>query len=196
MDNPNYPAAPVPAQPAYQAAVPAQPAAYPAQPAAYPHPAPSQAAYSPQAQNPAQYGLRVVDSLTANEFRVEINGQTMTGVFSVHGLTSFSLKLDENGRPVGVNYPPLVITKMVQQDSSLPFNAWVREAVQARGTVLPTREISVVAMDEGNETRRWVYHQAWISEVTFSDFDTALEYLVEEKIVIRHGGVEEIWPQR
>jgi phage tail-like protein len=159
-------------------------------------PAPSQATYSPQAQQPAQYGLRVVDSLTANEFRLEINGQVVSGVFSVHGLCAFSLKVDEAGKPVGINYPPLVITKMVQQDPSLPFNAWVREAVQARGTVLPTREIAIVALDEGAETRRWVYRNAWIAEVNFSDFDTASEYLVEEKITLRHNGVEEIWPQR
>lgn len=209
MDNPGSPLPPQqypPQQQPYQqpAAYPQQPAAYPPQqqPAAYPpqqptvaH-APSQAVYSPQAQNPAQYGIRAVDSLSANEFRVEINGQVATGIFAVNGLSSFSLKLDDNGKPVGYSYPSLVITKMVQQDPALPFNQWVREAIQARGTVLPTREIAIVAMDEGVETRRWVFRNAWISGVSFSDFDTALEYLIEEKITIQHGGVEEIWPQR
>lgn len=160
-----------------------------------PQHAPSQSAYSPQAQNPGQYGIRAVDSLTANEFHIEINGQIVTGIFAVSGLSSFSLKLDDS-KPVGFKYPSLLVTKMVQQDPNLPFNKWVREAIDARGTVLPTREISIVAMDEGAETRRWVYRNAWISHVEFSDFDTALEYLVEEKITIQHGGVEEIWPNR
>jgi phage tail-like protein len=181
MDNPANPSPPLPQQPAQQQQT-------------FQQPAPSQATFSPQAQNPAQYGVRVVDSLSANEFHIEINGQIVTGVFAVSGLTSFSLQVDDAGKPVGIKYPPLTITKMVQQDPILPFNAWVREAVQSRGSVLPTREIVVVAMDEGAETRRWVYSNAWISEVTFSDFDTALEYLVEEKITIRHGGVEERWP--
>jgi hypothetical protein len=136
-----------------------------------------------------------VDSLSANEFRVEINGQTVTGVFSVAGLCPFSIKVDDTGKPIGLNTPPLVLTKMVQQDPTLPFNAWVREAVQARGTILPTREITVVALDEGVETRRWVYRNAWVREVTFSDFDTALDYLVEEKITLHYQQVEEIWPQ-
>ena len=188
MDNPNNPSAPLPPQQyPQQQYQPQQPV---------PQPAPSQAQYSPQAQHPEQYGVRMVDSLSANEFHIEINGQIVTGVFAVSGVTPFKLHVDDNGKPVGVKYPPLVITKMVQQNPGLPFNSWVREAVQARGTVLPTREISVVAMDEGTETRRWIYHNAWISEVTFSDFDTALEYLVEEKITIQHGGVEEVWPNR
>ena len=190
MDNPANQTPPLPQQPGQQQQ-PEYQQPY-QQPAA--QPAPSQSSFSVQAQHPAQYGVRVVDSLSANEFHIEINGQVVTGVFAVSGLTPFSLQVDDNGKPVGIKYPPLVITKMVQQDPTLPFNAWVREAVQARGSVLPTREIAVVAMDEGLETRRWIYGNAWISEVSFSDFDTALEYLVEEKITIRHGGVEERWP--
>lgn len=188
-------------QPQYQQQYPPQQAqqpAYPPQQPAYPpQPQPSATpGFSPQAQNPAQYGIRAVDSLTANEFRVELNGMTVTGIFAVNGLATFTLKLDDDGKPTGFRYPPLLITKMVQQDPNLPFNQWVREAVQARGTVLPTRELAIVAMDEGVETRRWVYRNAWISSITFSDFDTALEYLVEEKITIQHGGVEEIWAAR
>lgn len=202
MQNPNNPAGPLPPQyppqqqPQYTQQAPYDPAAYQQvqQQPQMPQHAPSTATFSPQAQNPAQYGVRAVDSLSANEFKVEINGKVVSGIFAISGLSPFSLKLDDTGKPVGFNYPALVVTKMVQQDSTLPFNQWVREAIQARGTVLPTREIAVVAMDEGVETRRWVYRNAWISEIKFSDFDTALEYLVEEKITIQHGGVDEIWP--
>src|SRR5688500_28822 len=92
------------------------------QPYQAPQPAPSVAQYSPQAQNPGQYGIQTVDSLTANEFRLEINGQAAAGIFAVHGLSSFNLRLDENNKPTAFNYPPLVVTKMVQQDRNIPFN--------------------------------------------------------------------------
>lgn len=133
------------------------------------------------------------DSLSANEFIVEINGERVTGIFAVTGVSSYMLKL-QDGKPVGMDFPPITITKMVQQNSNLAFNQWTRETVAARGTRLPTRDISVVAMDEGVETRRWIYRNCWISSIQFSDFDTALDFLIEEKITIQHGGVEEVWP--
>jgi hypothetical protein len=139
--------------------------------------------------------IQAVDSLSANEFALEINGERATGVFAVSGLSSYKLKMSEDGRPVGMDFPPIIVTKMVQQDSSLPFNRWTRETVAARGTKLPTREVAVIALDEGVETRRWVYRNAWISAIVFSDFDSALNFLVEEKVTIQHGGVEEVWPQ-
>lgn len=141
----------------------------------------------------AGQGIQAVDSLSSNEFVVELNGQRVTGIFSVTGLSSYSLKI-EDGKPVGMEYPSLVVTKMVQQDASLAFNQWTRETVAARGTRLPTRDIAIVAMDEGVETRRWVYRNCWISNIAFSDFDTALDFLIEERITIEHGGVEEVWP--
>lgn len=140
-------------------------------------------------------GIQAVDSLSSNEFVLEINNQRVSGVFSVTGLSSYALKL-EDGKPVGMEYPPLMITKMVQQDATLVFNEWTRETVAARGTRLPTRDLSIVAMDEGMETRRWVYRNCWISNIEFSDFDTGLDFLIEEKITVQHGGVEEVWPNR
>lgn len=140
-------------------------------------------------------GIQAVDSLSSNEFVLEINSERVTGVFSVSGLSSYALKL-EDGKPVGMEYPPVLVTKMVQQDASLVFNEWTRETVAARGTRLPTRDVSIVAMDEGVETRRWVYRNCWISNIDFSDFDTGLDFLIEEKITLQHGGVEEVWPNR
>lgn len=148
--------------------------------------------YHQQAKAQGQ-GIQAVDSLSSNEFVVEIAGERATGIFSVSGLSSYSLKL-EAGKPVGLEYPPLVITKMVQQDASLQFNQWTRETVAARGTRLPTRDVAVVAMDEGVETRRWIYRNCWISNIEFSDFDTDKEFLIEERITIQHGGIEEVWP--
>ena len=88
---------------------------------------------------------------------------------------------------------PLTITKMVQQDPNLPFNQWTRETLE-NPTSKVTRAIAVVAMDEGVETRRWVYKDAWISDILFSDFDMASDELIEEILVIQHGGVDEVWP--
>ncbi len=103
-------------------------------------------------------------------------------MFSVHGLTSFV---------AGGEIPPLTITKMVQRDPATPFNAWTRETMQ--GGHAP-RDIAVVAVDEGQETRRWVYKGAVITAIEFSDFDSAMSELVAERITIKAASVDEIWP--
>lgn len=134
-------------------------------------------------------GIHAIDSLSANEFRVEINGDVATGIFGVSGIHIRSVDLSA-GRLV---HKPLTITKMVQQDPTLPFNEWTRETL-ANPTQKVTRDIAVVAMDEGKETRRWVYKEAWISDIEFSDFDTASDELIAEKLLLQHSGVDEIWP--
>lgn len=152
--------------------------------------------YQSQARAAASgHGVQAVDSLSANEFAVEVNGERVTGVFAVTGLSSYHLKM-QDGKPVGMDFPTITITKMVQRDPNLPFNQWTRETVAARGTRLPTRDISIIALDEGVETRRWVYRNCWISSIHFSDFDTALDFLIEEKVTVQHGGVEEVWPSQ
>ena len=134
-------------------------------------------------------GIRAIDSLSANEFHVEIDGVIATGIFGVSGIAS--RRVDHNaGRLVN---QPITLTKMVQQDPKLPFNQWTRETL-ANPTGRVTRQIAVVAMDEGQETRRWVFKDAWISDISFSDFDTSRDELVEERLVIQHHGVEEVWP--
>lgn len=123
-----------------------------------------------------------IDSLSAYEFHVELDGQTVDGIFSVSGLASFMLDGD---------YPPVVISKMVQQHPENAFNVWTRETAAGQK---PTRDVAVVAMDEGVETRRWVYRAAYITQIAFSSFDTASSELVEERITIKAEGVDEIWP--
>ena len=136
-------------------------------------------------------GIQAIDSLSANEFRVEIDGVVATGIFGVSGMHIRSVDLTA-GRLVN---HPITIVKMVQQDPNLPFNQWTRETL-ANPTAKITREIAVVAMDEGIETRRWVYKNAWISDIAFSDFDSSRYELIEERLTIQHSGVEEIWPSR
>ncbi len=136
-----------------------------------------------------QETIQAVDSLSANEFQVEIEGEIASGIFSVRGLCVRSVDLAAKR----LTPKPLTITKMVQQDPNLPFNRWTRETL-AKPTEKVTRQLAIVAMDEGVETRRWVYKDAWISEIAFSDFDSGSTELVEERLVIQHSGVEEIWP--
>ncbi len=184
-----------PYQQQYSQQYPSQQPQYQQQPVAqqYQQPAQSQWYQQQATATVSSENVQVTDSLSANEFIVEINGQRVTGVFAVSGVSSYMLKM-QDGKPVGMDFPPITITKMVQQDPNLPFNQWTRETVSARGTRLPTRDIAIVAMDEGVETRRWIYRNCWISAIQFSDFDTALDFLIEEKITIQHGGVEEVWP--
>lgn len=134
-------------------------------------------------------GIKAIDSLSANEFQVEIDGEMATGIFGVSGLHIRSVDLTA-GRLV---HRPLTITKMVQQNPDLAFNRWTRETL-ANPTTKVTREIAVVAIDDGAEVRRWVYAEAWISDIAFSDFDTGSDTLIEEQLTIQHSGVEEIWP--
>ena len=137
-----------------------------------------------------QSGIQGVDSLSSYEFQVEINGEVIAGVFGVSGLHIRSVDLSA-GKLIN---KPFAITKMVQRDPNLPCNQWARETLE-NPTAKVTREIAVVAMDEGSETRRWVYQDAWISDIEFSDFDSGDDELVEEKLTIQHGGVKEIWPE-
>jgi hypothetical protein len=127
-------------------------------------------------------GLKAVDSLSAYEFRVELNGATVSGIFGVRGLSTFRLEDD---------IPPLTIAKMVQQNPALPFNVWTTETLRGHR---PTRDIAIVAVDEGVETRRWIYKDAYIVAIDFSDFDTASSELIEERVMIKATSVEEIWP--
>lgn len=135
-----------------------------------------------------------VDSLVANEFTVEIDGEVMLGVFRVSGLITFKLDgADEShAQPV---HPPFVLAKMVQRDGNNSFNKWLRETVSASpGADRPRRTIAVVAVDDGVETRRWTVDGAWISEVRYSEFDTGSSDMVEEIITIHYESLTETWP--
>lgn len=134
-------------------------------------------------------GIQAIDSLSANEFQVELNGEVVTGIFGVKGLCTRWIDMDA-GRLV---QQPLIITKMIQQNPSIPFNMWTRETLTNPSAKI-TRQLAVVAMDEGVETRRWVVKDAWISGISFSDFNSGSQVLIEEQLVIQHDGIEEIWP--
>jgi hypothetical protein len=124
-----------------------------------------------------------LDSLVANEFAVEVNGEPATGVFRVLGFTAY-----QNDR----NQPrQLTITKMVQRDGTTPFNRWIREAeVQGNAS---RREVAIVAVDDGVPVRRWTLKNAYILAVTYSDFDSSSIEMIEERIMIAYDSVTQEW---
>src|SRR5690606_12924135 len=135
---------------------------------------------------------QAIDSLSANEFAVEIEGTRATGIFRVSGLVTF--KLDVKPSLTKVVRDPFKIVKMVQRDPNLPFNRWVRETVQATDDIVrPLRTLEIIALDDGVETRRWKIKGAWISEISYSDFDSGSSELVQETLVIHYEDVEERW---
>lgn len=130
-----------------------------------------------------------IDSLVANEFAVELDGTRLYGVFRISGMTPFMLN-EEN---VAVSVP-FQLAKMVQRDGNNVFNKWLRETVAAKSSGdRPTRTVAVVAIDDGVETRRWTFTDAYIAAVAYSDFDSASSEMVEETITIHYAAVEETW---
>lgn len=141
--------------------------------------------------NASPAGLEV-DSLSANEFAVELDGERIGGIFRISGLTTF--KLDVKPALTRQVHEPFRVTKMVQRDPNAPFNRWIRETVAARDdSVRPQRTLVVLALDEGVESRRWVISGAWISEISYSEFDSGSSDLVEEKLAIHYELIEEQW---
>ena len=130
--------------------------------------------------------MQALDSLCANEFDLKIEGESVSGIFRISGLVGF--KLDDSYKRV---YEPIQISKMVQRDGNSPFNKWLRES-EAGGR--PTRTLAIVAVDDGVETRRWTINGAWISEVRYSEFNSASFEMVEEIFTIQFSGIDEAWP--
>ncbi len=134
--------------------------------------------------------VRSLDSLVANEFVLELDGEPVTGVFSISGLVSF--KIDpQNETPIN---EPFCIAKMLQRDPHNRFNVWLRETISARpGGARPRRTLTVLAVDNAVVIRRWVAKGAWISEVRYSDFNTASGELVEETVIVYYDALETEW---
>lgn len=135
-----------------------------------------------------------LEGLSANEFYVELEGARIDGVFKVSGLTPFKLEVKPT-EPLKPVKEPIKLVKMVQRDPNLPINQWIRESVASKADIVrPTRSLTVVAVDNGQEARRWIFKDAWISAIHYSDFDTALGELVEETLTIQWASIEEQWP--
>jgi phage tail-like protein len=134
-----------------------------------------------------------VDSLIANEFQVLINDEVMQGVFRVSGLTTFQLDPQGGEATMERQYPPFKLIKMVQRDGNNPFNKWLRETRVTDDRTRPRRTLTIVAIDDGVETRRWTVKGAWIREVTYSDFDTGSSEMIEEIVTVHYDDIDETW---
>jgi hypothetical protein len=131
-----------------------------------------------------------LDSLIANEFACEINGESLTGIFGVSNLRT--LVTDDSGQRIK---PPFEVSKMVQRDGKNAFNTWLRETMAVRnGGEKPRRDFTVLAVDDGVVTRRWTAKGAWIKEVRYSDFDSASFEMVSEVYTIAYEDIEEVFP--
>lgn len=133
-----------------------------------------------------------VDSLSANEFAVEIDGERAAGIFKVGGFISF--QLDVKPTQIKAERPPFTISRMVQRDPALPFNRWIQETVHAKDDIVrPKRTVTLLALDDGVEIRRWTITGAWISAIHYSDFDSASGELVQEIVTVQYESISETW---
>ena len=131
-----------------------------------------------------------IDSLIANEFAFEINGEAVSGVFRVGNLVTYAT--DNEGNRLK---PSFEVSKMVERDGNNAFNSWLRETTDARNSDdSPRRDVTVVAVDDGVETRRWTAKNAWIKSVSYSDFDSSSFEMVAETFVIAYDDIEEAFP--
>jgi phage tail-like protein len=138
--------------------------------------------------------MQAIDSLVANEFRVEINGELVSGVFRVSGLISFKLDVKATNALKRI-YDPFKVTKMVQRDPLNVFNTWVRETFSADADIVrPTRDLTIVAVDDGVIVRRWLVRKAWISEISYTDFNSGSAEMIEETVTIQHEGIDDSFP--
>lgn len=134
-----------------------------------------------------------IDTLSANEFAVFLDGEAIQGVFTISGLAPF--RLDVTPSLIKAMRSPLRLSRMLQKDPTLPFNRWLRESAEAGDDVVrPLRTLDIVAMDEGVESRRWSVIGAWVSEIAYSDFDSGSGELIQEKLVIQYDRIDTIWP--
>ena len=135
---------------------------------------------------------RHVDSLSANEFAVELEGVRVSGIFRISGLSPF--KLDVKPTLTKRIKDPFKLTKMVQRDPENPFNRWLRETTSSRDDIVrPTRTLAIIALDDGVETRRWIIKGAWIADVAYSDFNSGSSELIEETLTLYYEDIEDRW---
>ncbi len=136
-----------------------------------------------------------IDSLSANEFRVELEGEVIDGIFKVGGLAPFKLEVKQSSALKALK-EPLQIVKMVRRDPNHPLNRWLRESTDTQTDIMrPKRTLSIIAVDDGEEVRRWLVKGAWISAVSYSEFNTGLGELVEETLTVHWDSMDTVWPE-
>jgi hypothetical protein len=131
-----------------------------------------------------------IDSLVSNEFAFEINGTRVNGILQISQLVTLRLNADGTR-----SLPPFEVSKIVERDANSAFNLWLRETLEGRNAgTRARRDVTVVAVDDGIETRRWTARSAWIQEVRYSTFDSASFEMVAETYIIAYDDIEDSWP--
>lgn len=125
-----------------------------------------------------------LDSLVGNEFEVEVDGETASGIFRIDNFVPFHLKDGERVRL------PFDLVKLVQRDPNNPINRWIKDSSNRENFV---RTVTVKAVDDGVITRVWTFTGARITEIRYAGFNTASADLVEEIITIHYDSVSETW---
>lgn len=125
-----------------------------------------------------------LDSLVGNEFEIEVDGETTTGIFRIDNFVPFQIK---DGQRVEV---PFNIVKLVQRDANNALNRWIRDSTSRENTL---RTVTVKAVDDGVVIRTWTFTNARISDVRYAGFNTASSDLIEEIITVYYDSVSETW---
>ncbi len=142
----------------------------------------------------ASKSTKHIDSLSANEFHIELDGEVVDGIFKVSGLAPFKLEVKQASALKMVK-DPIQIVKMVRRDPNNVVNRWLRESIAVHTDIMRvTRTIAVVAVDDGEEIRRWNVKGAWISGVSYSEFNSGSGELVEETLTLQWESIETVWP--
>ncbi len=145
------------------------------------------------AQSSTPEATKHIDSLSANEFRVEIEGEVVDGIFKIIGLSPFKLEVKQSSALKALK-DPIQIVKMVRRDPNDPINRWMRESIASHTDIMRiTRTVDVIAVDDGEEIRRWKVKGAWVSGISYSEFNTASGELVEETLTLQWESIETIW---
>lgn len=146
------------------------------------------------ADNNQETGLQVIDSLSAHEFELELDGEKISGILRISGFVPF--KLDIKSAPLLKQIQePFKVVKMVNRDPNAPFNRWIRETLSAKADMVrPRRTLTLIAVDDGVEMRRWTITGAWLCEIGYSDFNSGSAELVEETLTIQSDAVSISWP--
>jgi len=135
--------------------------------------------------------FEAIDSLVANEFALEVDGKRVNGIFRISGLTTFKMAYGSNQ----IVNQPFKLAKMVQRDGNNPINNWIRETRASNESAeRPRRALTILAIDDGVVIRRWTAQGAWISEISYSDFNSASAEMVEETLTIYYNQLDEEWP--
>ena len=146
------------------------------------------------ARSSASKSTKHIDSLSANEFRVELDGEVVDGIFKISGLAPFKLEVKQSSA-LKILKDPIQIVKMVRRDPNNVVNRWLRESIVSQTDIMRvTRTLEIVAVDDGEEIRRWLIKGAGISAVSYSEFNSGLGELVEETLTLQWDSIETVWP--